>query len=109
MKEIAIAENDTQYKEIDTTKLFSNGNSNKFDATIVDLMEKTRVQVEEIRNIKLEQESQTMMLCEVTKQKKRSIEDKDMIEEDKRNLSKKLEEKSTRLTRISNMQLDTLS
>ena len=49
------------------------------------------------------------MLCEVTEQKKRFIEDKAMIEEDKRNLEKKLEEKSTELTKISNMQLDTLS
>ena len=49
------------------------------------------------------------MLCEVTKQKKRAIEDKVMIEEDKRNLVNKLEEKSTELARISNMQLDTLS
>ena len=32
-----------------------------------------------------------------------------MIEEDKRNLAKRLEEKSTELTKISNMQLDTLS
>ena len=50
-----------------------------------------------------------MMLCEVTKQKKRAIEDKVMIEEDKRTLANRLEEKSTKLTRIFNMQLDTLS
>ena len=29
--EISIEENDTQYQEIDTTKLFANGNSNEFD------------------------------------------------------------------------------
>ena len=45
-KEISIEENDTQYKEIDTTKLFSNGESNESDATIVDLMEKYRAQAE---------------------------------------------------------------
>ena len=50
-----------------------------------------------------------MMLCQVTKQKKRAIEGKVMIEEDKRNLANRLEEKSTELARISNMQLDTLS
>ena len=50
-----------------------------------------------------------MMLCEVTEQKKRAIEDKAMIEEGKTNLAKRLEEKSTKLTRISNMKLDTLS
>ena len=108
-KEISIAENDTQYREIDTTKLFSNDDSNEFDATIVDLIEKNRVQAKEIRNLKLEQESQAMMLCEVTKQKKKAMEDKAMIEEDKRILAKKLEEKSIGLTRISNMQLDTLN
>ncbi|MFA1255990.1 hypothetical protein, partial [Klebsiella pneumoniae] len=32
-----------------------------------------------------------------------------MLEDDKRNLANRLEEKSTELTRISNMQLDTLS
>ena len=51
-KEIAIVENDTQYKEIDTTKLFANGDSNKFDATIVDLMEKNKIQADEIINLK---------------------------------------------------------
>ena len=90
-REIAIAENDTQYKEIDTTKVFSNGNSKDVDATIADLMEKNRWQAEEIRTLKIEQESQAMMLCEVTKQKKRAIEDKDMMEDDKRNLANRLE------------------
>ena len=37
------------------------------------------------------------------------MEDKVVIEEDKRILSKRLEEKSIELTKISNMQLDTLS
>ena len=57
----------------------------------------------------MEQESQDMMLCEITKQKKRAIKDRAMLEDDKRNLTNKLEEKSTELTKISNMQLDTLS
>ena len=73
-KEIAIAENDTHYKETDTTKLFTEGNSRDFGATIVDLMENNRAQVEEIRNLKLEQESQTILLFEVTEQKKKAIE-----------------------------------
>ena len=37
------------------------------------------------------------------------MEDKAMIEEDKRVLTKKLEEKLIELTRIFNMQLDTLN
>ena len=78
-RDIVIAENDTQYKEIDTTKVFSNGYTQEFDATIADFMEKNRVQVEDIRYLKIEQESQAMMLCEVTEQKKRAIEDKAMM------------------------------
>ena len=72
-------------------------------------MEKNRAQAEEIRSLKIEQESQAMMLCEITKQKKRAIEDRAMLEDEKRNLAKRLEEKSIELTKISNMQLDTLS
>ena len=66
-KHIFIAENNTQYKEIDTKKVFANGDTKEVDAAIVDLMEKNRAQVEEIRSLKIEEESQTMMLCEVTK------------------------------------------
>ena len=105
-KEIAMEKNDTQYIEIETTKLFGNGESNEFDATIVNLMEKNRVQAEEIKNLKLEKESQAILLCEVTEQKKKVMEEKSMIEEEKRILNKRLEEKSTELTKISNMQVD---
>ena len=108
-KDIAIAKNDIHYKEIDTTQVFSNGYSKEFDATIAELMEKNRAQVEEIIFLKMEQESQAMMICEITKQKKRAFEDKAMLEDEKRNLANRLEEKSTELTKISNMQLNTLS
>lgn len=93
-KEIAIVKNDTLYKEIDTTKLFSNGDSNEFDTKIIDLMEKNWVQTKEIRNLKLEQESQATLLCKVIEQKKKSMEDKAMIEEEKNILNNRLEEKS---------------
>ena len=72
-------------------------------------MENNRTQAKEIRSLKIEQESQNMMLCEVIEQKKRAIEEKDMIEDEKRNLANRLEEKSIELARVSNMQLDTLS
>ena len=108
-KGIAIAKNDIQYKEIDTTQVFANGDSKEFDAAIAELMEKNRAQLEEIRSLKMEQETQAMMLCEITEQKKREIEDRAMLEDDKRNLANRLEEKSTELSKISNMQLDTLS
>ena len=65
-------------------------------------MENNRVQAKEIINLKLEQESQAMILCEITEQKKREIEDRSMLEDDKRNLAKRLE-KFTKLTNISNM------
>ena len=34
-KDLAIAENEINYKEIDTTKVFSNGDTKEFDAIIV--------------------------------------------------------------------------
>ena len=89
--------------------MFSNVDSKKFDAAIVELMEINRAQEEEIRYLKMEQESQAMMLCGITKQKKRVVEDRAMLEDDKRNLTNIIEEKSTKLTKISNMHLDTLS
>ena len=72
-KDMAIVDNEIYYKEIDTTKVFAKGDSKEFDATIAELMEKNRIQVEEIRSLKIEHESQAMMLCEITKQKKRSL------------------------------------
>ena len=83
--------------------MFSNGDKKYFDAAIENLMEKNRAQPKETRSLKIEQESQAMMLCEITKQKKRAIEDKAMIEDDKRNLANRLEEKSIELARVSNM------
>ena len=59
--------------------------------------------------MKLEQESQAILLCEVTKQKKKAIEDKTILEEDKIILENILEEKSEELSKISNQKLDTLS
>ena len=94
---------------MDTNKLFSNGDSNEFDAVVADLIEKNRIQVEEIKNLKKEKESQAILLCEVNEQKNKAMEDKAMIEEDKRILAKRLQEKSIELTMISNMWLDTLS
>ena len=102
-KDIAITENDIHYKEIDTRQVFANGDSKEFDATIAELMEKNRAQVEEIRSLKMEQELQAMILCEIIEQKKSEIEDRAMLEDDKRNLANRLEEKSTKLTKISNM------
>ena len=65
-------------------------------------MEKNRAQVEEIKILKLEQESQAILICEVTKQKKKAIEDKTILEEDQRILENRLEEKSKELSKISN-------
>ena len=57
----------------------------------------------------MEHESQAMTLCEITEQKKRAVEDKVILEDEKRNLANRLEEKSIELARISNMQMDTLT
>ena len=92
-KDLAIAKNEINYKEIDTTNIFSNGDTKQFDVAIAELMEKKKAQIEEIRSLKMEHESQDIMICEITKQKKRAVDDKVMIENDKRNLANKLEEK----------------
>ena len=70
-KDISIAKNDTQYKEIDTTKLFADGNSSEYNAVVTHLMAKNRIQAKEIKNLNLEQESHAMMLSKVTEQKKK--------------------------------------
>ena len=41
--------------------MFSNGDSKEFDVAIVELMENNKAQVEEIRSLKMEQESQAMI------------------------------------------------
>ena len=92
-KEISIKENDTQYQEIDTTEFFADGNKSKFDATVVDLMENNGILTKEVRNLKKEQEVQSVFLCEVTEQKKKVEEEKVMIEDHKRILTNILEEK----------------
>ena len=66
-------------------------------------MEKNRAQEKEIRSLKIEQESQAMMLCAITEWKNRAIKD------DKRNLANMLEENSIELERVLKMHLDTLS
>ena len=108
-KEIAIVENDTHYKEIDTSKLFIDGNQSEFDVAIANLRERNRAQEEEIRNLKLEQESEAILVCEVIEEKKKAMEDKTLLEEEKIILAHKLEEKLEELSKISNQQLDTFS
>ena len=64
-RDISIAKNDTQYKEMDTTKVFANGDTQEFESAITNFMEKNRAQEKERRSLKIEQESQAMMLCEI--------------------------------------------
>ena len=82
-KEIAIEKNDTHYQEEDTTELFANGNSSDFYATITNLIEKKDALIEEVKNIKIEQEVQSVLLCEVAEHKTKDEEDKVMIEDEK--------------------------
>ena len=48
-KGTALAENDTKYKEIDTTKVFSNGDSKNFDVEIAYLIELKQKRLELLR------------------------------------------------------------
>lgn len=48
-------------------------------------------------------------MCETTKKKKKAKEDKDMIEEDKRIFVNRLEEKTSDVQNLANMQLDTMN
>lgn len=108
-KDLVIHQNDTQFQEEDTTRLFEEKNSNEFDAAIVDLMEKNNALNEEVRNLKGEQETQSILLCETTKLKKKGEEDRFMIEEDKRLLANRLEEKSLDVQKLSSIQLDLMN
>ena len=53
-KDISIEENDTQYQDIDTTELFSDGNTSEFDAKITNLVEKNGALTKETINLKIE-------------------------------------------------------
>ena len=64
-KEIGIEENDTHYQEEDTTELFIDWNSSEFDAAVANLIKKNGALIEDVRNIKIEQEVQLVFLCEV--------------------------------------------
>ena len=99
-KQIAIEENDTHYQEIDTTELFADGNTSEFDAIAIDQMEKNGTLTKEVKNIKREQEVQSILLCEVIEQKKKVEEEKVVIEDDKRILTNRLEDKTLEVTRI---------
>ena len=56
----------TQLDNYIQQKVFSNEYSKDFVVEIVELMEKNIAQVEKIRILKLEQESQAIILCEAT-------------------------------------------
>lgn len=108
-KELAIQQSDTQYQEKDTTGLFENGNSSEFDIAVANLMEKINTLTEEAKNLKIEQKVQSILLCEAAEQKKKVEEDKVMIEDDKSVLINRLEEKTSDVQKLSNMQLDTMN
>ena len=72
-------------------------------------MEKNGARIEEVRNLKIDQEIQSVLLCEVIEQKKKAIEDKVMIEDDKRVLTIRLEDKLSEVNMIYHMQLEKLN
>ena len=55
-KDMAIQQNDTQYQEVDTTRLFDERNFSEYDVAIANLMEKNGALSEEARNLKREHE-----------------------------------------------------
>lgn len=72
-------------------------------------MEKNSALIDEVRNLKIEQEVQLVFLCEVTEQKNKVEEEKVVIKDAKRILTNRLEEKTSEVNRISHMQLETLN
>ena len=81
---MAIQQGDMQYQELDIAGLFDEGNSSEYDEAIVDLMEKNNSLNEEVRNLKREQETQSILLCETIELKNKVEEDRVIIEEYKR-------------------------
>ena len=57
---------------------------------------------EEVIGLKREHEIQSVRLCEVTKQKKKVEEDKDLDDEDKRQMAIRLEERSFDVQKLTN-------
>lgn len=64
---------------------------------------------EEIRNLKLGQEAQSILLCETTELRKKVEEDRAMIEDEKILLSNRLEEKTSDVQNLANIQFDTMN
>ena len=91
-KELAIQIKQFSYEEIETEGLFGSIIPN--DKAYTNLLEKKKKWLnEEIRGLKIEHEIQYVRLCEVTRQKKKDEEDRTMVEEDKREMATKLEER----------------
>lgn len=72
-------------------------------------MEKNGALNEEVKNLKREQEEKSILLCEITKLKKKAEEDRDMIEEEKIHLVNRIEEKKLDVQKLANMHLDTMN
>ena len=85
--------NEFNYEEVKTQGLFDTRDSSESDAIIADLLEKKSILNEGYRGLKREHEIQSMRLCEVTKQKKKGEEEKVMVEEDKRQMAIRIEER----------------
>lgn len=108
-KEMEIQKNDTEYKEETIEELFDEGISSESDVTIVDLLENNKILNEEVRALKTEHEIQLVRLCEVTEQKKKDEEDKEMTDEDIRQMATSLDERIKEVYRQTCNQFDVVN
>ena len=70
----------------------NSGKNDDSDATIGDLLEKKNILDKEVKELKREQEIQSLWLWEVTEQKKKVEEEKSTTEEEKSQMTTKIEE-----------------
>ena len=70
------------------------GKSSEYDEAIIDIMEKNNALNKNVRNLRREHEIQVVRLCKETKLTNTYEEDRVMMNEDQRILSRKLEDKT---------------
>ena len=72
------------------------------DEALKKLLKKNSAKVKEAKDLKIEQETQSITLHEEIKQKKKAMEEKLMVEEEKRMMARRLEKRSIEVQKIIN-------